>query len=158
MKVEKADKLYGDLVDVIGQMSTSRRFKVGAVIVDDGLENIIAFGYNGTPPGWDNDCEIENEDGSLTTKREVLHAESNALAKVARTTSSAEGSTLYVSLSPCYDCAKLIHQAGVVRVVYETPYRISDGIEFLKECGVKVDRYEGVREEALEEDLGTQGC
>ena len=158
MKIAKADKLYGDLVDVIGQMSTSRRFKVGAIIVDDGLENIIAFGYNGTPRGWDNDCEIENEDGSLTTKREVLHAESNALAKVARTTSSAEGSTLYVSLSPCYDCAKLIHQAGVVRVVYGTPYRISDGIEFLKECGVKVDRYEGVREEALEEDLGTQGC
>ena len=98
------------------------------------------------------------EDDANKTKREVLHAESNASAKVARTTSSAEGSTLYVSLSPCYDCAKLIHQAGVVRVVYGTPYRISDGIEFLKECGVKVDRYEGVREEALEEDLGTQGC
>ena len=142
MKVEKADKLYGDLVDVIGQMSTSRRFKVGAVIVDDGLENIIAFGYNGTPRGWDNDCEIENEDGSLTTKREVLHAESNALAKVARTTSSAEGSTLYVSLSPCYDCAKLIFQAGVVRVVYNEEYRSMDGVNFLLECGVECEQRE----------------
>ena len=142
MKVEKADKLYGDLVDVIGQMSTSRRFKVGAVIVDDGLENIIAFGYNGTPRGWDNDCEIENEDGSLTTKREVLHAESNALAKVARTTSSAEGSPLDVSLSPCYDCAKLIYQAGVVRVVYNEEYRSRDGIDFLLDCGVECEQRE----------------
>ena len=141
-----------ELANVVGQNSYSKRFKCGAIIVKD--DNILAFGYNGTPRGWDNCCE----DDASKTKREVLHAESNAIAKVARTTSSAEGSTLYVSLSPCYDCAKLIHQAGVVRVVYETPYRISDGIEFLKECGVKVDRYERVREEALEEDLGTQGC
>ena len=79
MKVEKADKLYGDLVDVIGQMSTSRRFKVGAVIVDDGLENIIAFGYNGTPRGWDNDCEIENEDGSLLLENDSSSGDSNYL-------------------------------------------------------------------------------
>ena len=141
-----------ELANVVGQNSYSKRFKCGAIIVKD--DNILAFGYNGTPRGWNNTCE----DDANKTKREVLHAESNAIAKVARTTSSAEGSTLYVSLSPCYDCAKLIHQAGVVRVVYGTPYRISDGIEFLKECGVKVDRYERVREEALEEDLGTQGC
>lgn len=152
MNQKKQDKLYMEIAHVIGQNSNSKRFKCGAIIVKD--DNILAFGYNGTPRGWDNTCE----DDDFKTKREVLHAESNAIAKVARTTSSAEGSTLYVSLSPCYDCAKLIHQAGVVRVVYGTPYRISDGIEFLKECGVKVDRYERVREEALEEDLGTQGC
>ena len=152
MNLKKQDKLYMELANVVGQNSYSKRFKCGAIIVKD--DNILAFGYNGTPRGWNNCCE----DDANKTKREVLHAESNAIAKVARTTSSAEGSTLYVSLSPCYDCAKLIHQAGVVRVVYETPYRISDGIEFLKECGVKVDRYERVREEALEEDLGTQGC
>lgn len=142
MKIEKADKLYGDLCDVIAQQSTSRRHKVGAVIVDDGLENIIAFGYNGTPRGWDNNCEIEHDDGTLETKREVLHAESNALAKVARTTSSAEGSTLYVSLSPCYDCAKLIFQAGVVRVVYNEEYRSMDGVNFLLECGVECEQRE----------------
>ena len=152
MNLKKQDKLYMELANVVGQNSYSKRFKCGAIIVKD--DNILAFGYNGTPRGWNNTCE----DDANKTKREVLHAESNAIAKVARTTSSAEGSTLYVSLSPCYDCAKLIHQAGVVRVVYGTPYRISDGIEFLKECGVKVDRYERVREEALEEDLGTQGC
>jgi|TARA_B100001094_G_C18152369_1_gene784388 dCMP deaminase len=141
-----------ELANVVGQNSYSKRFKCGAIIVKD--DNILAFGYNGTPRGWDNCCE----DDSYKTKREVLHAESNAIAKVARTTASAEGSTLYVSLSPCYDCAKLIHQAGVVRVVYDEPYRICDGIDFLEECGVQVDKYERVREDTLEEDVGTQGC
>ena len=125
-----------ELANVVGQNSYSKRFKCGAIIVKD--DNILAFGYNGTPRGWDNCCE----DDTNKTKREVLHAESNAIAKVARTTSSAEGSTLYVSLSPCYDCAKLIHQAGVVRVVYNEEYRSRDGIDFLLDCGVECEQRE----------------
>ena len=140
MNQKKQDKLYMEIAHVIGQNSNSKRFKCGAIIVKD--DNILAFGYNGTPRGWDNNCEIEHDDGTLETKREVLHAESNALAKVARTTSSAEGSTLYVSLSPCYDCAKLIFQAGVVRVVYNEEYRSKDGIDFLLECGVECEQRE----------------
>jgi dCMP deaminase len=143
MKIQKADKLYGELADFIGQQSTSRRFKCGAVLVEDGLENIIAFGYNGTPRGWDNNCEHYNDSSEeLETKREVLHAETNAIAKVARTTSSSEGSTLYVSLSPCYDCAKLVYQAGVVRVVYNKEYRDRSGIDFLLEAGVECEERE----------------
>ena len=125
-----------ELANVVGQNSYSKRFKCGAIIVKD--DNILAFGYNGTPRGWDNCCE----DDANKTKREVLHAESNAIAKVARTTSSAEGSTLYVSLSPCYDCAKLIYQAGVVRVVYNEEYRSRDGIDFLLDCGVECEQRE----------------
>ena len=125
-----------ELANVVGQNSYSKRFKFGAIIVKD--DNILAFGYNGTPRGWDNCCE----DDANKTKREVLHAESNAIAKVARTTSSAEGSTLYVSLSPCYDCAKLIYQAGVVRVVYNEEYRSRDGIDFLLDCGVECEQRE----------------
>ena len=125
-----------EIAHVIGQNSNSKRFKCGAIIVKD--DNILAFGYNGTPRGWDNTCE----DDDFKTKREVLHAESNAIAKVARTTSSSEGSTLYVSLSPCYDCAKLIYQAGVVRVVYNEEYRSRDGIDFLLDCGVECEQRE----------------
>ena len=136
MNQKKQDKLYMEIAHVIGQNSNSKRFKCGAIIVKD--DNILAFGYNGTPRGWDNTCE----DSDFKTKREVLHAESNAIAKVARTTSSSEGSTLYVSLSPCYDCAKLIYQAGVVRVVYNEEYRSRDGIDFLLDCGVECEQRE----------------
>ena len=136
MNQKKQDKLYMEIAHVIGQNSNSKRFKCGAIIVKD--DNILAFGYNGTPRGWDNTCE----DDDFKTKREVLHAESNAIAKVARTTSSSEGSTLYVSLSPCYDCAKLIYQAGVVRVVYNEEYRSRDGIDFLLDCGVECEQRE----------------
>ena len=97
----KFDELYMDIAERVAQLSHAERKKVGAVLVRDG--NILAFGYNGTPSGFDNACECDN-----ITKREVLHAESNAIAKVARSTESAEGSSLYVTLSPCFECAKLI--------------------------------------------------
>lgn len=132
---KRFDNMYMDLADRIGLLSYSKRSQVGAVLVKD--DNIIAFGYNGTPRGFDNCCEEDN-----VTKREVLHAESNAIAKVARTTSSSEGSTLYTTLSPCYDCAKMIHQAGVVRVVYRHTYRDEDGIQFLHQCGVSCEEIE----------------
>jgi len=128
--------MYMDVANRIGKMSYSKRFQVGALLVKD--DNILSFGYNGTPRGWDNCCETEEE----TTKPEVLHAESNAIAKVARTTSNSEGSTLYTTLSPCYECAKMIHQAGVVRVIYEYPYRDKSGIAFLEKCGVNVEKLE----------------
>lgn len=134
---QKRDKMYMDVANRIGQSSYSRRNKVGALLVKD--DNILAYGYNGTPRGWDNSCE-EADGDSLVTKREVLHAESNAIAKVARTTSSSDGSTLYVTLSPCYDCAKMIHQAGVVRVVYSDTYRDCSGLGFLEKCGIECVR------------------
>lgn len=138
MKKNRFDRMYLDVANRIGLLSYSKRSQVGAVLVKE--DNIIAFGYNGTPRGFENNCEDEN----YTTKREVLHAESNAIAKVARTTSSSEGSTLYTTLSPCYDCAKMIHQAGVVRVVYEHTYRDEDGIDFLRLCGVSCEQIEEI--------------
>lgn len=142
MTKNKADKTYMDVANIIGQRSYSNRNKVGALLVKE--DNILAYGYNGTPRGWPNNCEdhvIIDDAPNLVTRPEVLHAESNAIAKVARTTSSSEGSTLYVTLSPCYDCAKMIHQAGVVRVVYSEEYRHTDGIEFLKKCGIECVKF-----------------
>jgi len=136
MKKNRFDRMYLDVANRIGLLSYSKRSQVGAVLVKE--DNIIAFGYNGTPRGFENSCEDEDN----VTKREVLHAESNAIAKVARTTSSSEGSTLYTTLSPCYDCAKMIHQAGVVRVVYEHTYRDEDGMDFLRRCGVSCEQIE----------------
>ena len=136
MKKNRFDRMYLDVANRIGLLSYSKRSQVGAVLVKE--DNIIAFGYNGTPRGFENSCEDEDN----VTKREVLHAESNAIAKVARTTSSSEGSTLYTTLSPCYDCAKMIHQAGVVRVVYEHTYRDEDGMDFLRRCGLSCEQIE----------------
>jgi len=130
------------------EMSHAVRAKVGAVIVKD--NNILAYGYNGTPAGFDNTCEnyhtmIKN-DGTriieLSTKPEVLHAESNSISKVARSTNSAEGATLYVTLSPCLECAKLIIQAGIKKVVYKETYRDTSSITLLEKCNVEVIQVE----------------
>lgn len=118
-------------------MSRGRRLQVGAVVVQDD-ENIIGYGWNGTPRGWDNNCELENVNGTLTTKPEVLHAESNAMAKIMRSTVSAEGATMFITHAPCVECAKLMYQGGITRVVYETDYRDRNGVEFLQKCGVEV--------------------
>lgn len=128
---------YLRIANNIAQLSRARRKKVGSIIVDKN-DNIISYGFNGTPKGFDNNCEHENEDGSLTTKEEVLHAESNAITKVAKSTNSSVDTTLYVTLSPCFQCAKLIVQAGIKEVYYIEQYRDSKGIDFLKECGVIV--------------------
>jgi dCMP deaminase len=120
------------------ELSTARRLKVGALIVKD--DRIISIGYNGMPSGWDNNCEHELEDGTIKTKPEVLHAETNAIAKLARSTESGLDADLFVTHSPCLDCAKLIFQAGIRRVYYATNYRDDAGINFLQASGVEVKR------------------
>jgi len=119
------------------ELSTARRLKVGALIVKD--DRIISIGYNGTPSGWDNNCEYEQEDGSLKTKPEVLHAEMNAVSKLAKSSESGNGASIFITHAPCIDCAKMIYQSGIKEVYYSTEYRDSSGIEFLKKCKVKVE-------------------
>ncbi|OSY89053.1 CMP deaminase [Tenacibaculum holothuriorum] len=115
-----------------GQLSHCKRKKVGALIVKDRM--IISDGYNGTPSGFENYCE--DEEGY--TKWYVLHAEANAILKVAASTQSCKGATLYITLSPCQQCSKLIHQAGIKRVVYSNGYRDTSGLEFLEKAGVEL--------------------
>ena len=125
---------------VYAGLSSARRLKVGCVLVRD--DRIIGIGYNGMPAGWDNDCEIEQVDGSLRTRPEVLHAESNAIAKLARSHESASGATAYITHAPCLDCAKLLYQAGIARVVYHSPYKDRLGIDFLERCNIEVQEHD----------------
>jgi len=123
------------------QMSYARRLQVGAVIVKD--DSVISYGYNGMPAGWDNNCEDEikwpnGHIAHLTTKPEVLHAESNAIAKLAKSHNSGVGADLFVTHSPCLQCAKLIYQSGIRRVFYNENYRDDAGIKFLEKSGVEV--------------------
>ena len=124
------------------KLSYAKRLKVGAIITKD--DRVISIGYNGTPAGWDNDCEYWIEDGDLgsgwKTKPEVLHAEANAIGKLARSSESGAGATMYLTHSPCFDCAKLIHVAGINKVFYRTQYRNTDGIEFLNKCNIEVEQ------------------
>lgn len=120
------------------ELSTARRLKVGALVVKD--DRIISIGYNGMPKGWDNNCEYELEDGTIKTKPEVLHAETNAIAKLARSTESGLDADLFVTHSPCLDCAKLIYQSGIQRVYYANAYRDESGVTFLKNSGVEVTK------------------
>lgn len=132
-KKEKYDKAYLRIAKEWGQLSYCQRKKVGAIIVKDRM--IISDGYNGTPSGFENCCE----DDEGLTKWYVLHAEANAISKVARSTQSCEGATLYITLSPCKECSKLIHQSGVKRVVYHEGYKDDSGLDFLRKAGVEVD-------------------
>jgi dCMP deaminase len=128
------DKFYMDIAKVVSEQSKCNRSKVGAILVKEG--NIIAIGYNGTPSGFCNDCEHND-----VTLPEVLHAESNAIAKCARSTSSADGSTIYTTLSPCFECSKLIIQAGILRVVYKYQYRdFRESSYLLAASGVKINQ------------------
>ena len=128
----KYDKAYLKMALEWGKLSHCKRKQVGALIVKDRM--IISDGFNGTPTGFDNCCE--NEEG--ITKWEVLHAKANAILKVASSTQSAKNSTLYITLSPCTQCSKLIHQAGIKRVVYAKSYRDSSGLDFLEKAGVEI--------------------
>jgi len=123
---QKLDKVYINIAKEVSTLSHCQRSKVGAVLVKGG--NIIAFGYNGTPAGMDNCCERDN-----VTVPEVIHAEMNAILKAARSGYAVEGAQLYLTLSPCVDCAKLILQSGIKRVLYLEQYRKTDGIDFLKQ-------------------------
>ena len=123
------------------QLSHAKRLKVGCVIVKD--NRILSIGYNGTPAGWDNKCEdlINHKDigvASLVTKPEVLHAEANALMKLARSTESSEGASLFQTHAPCLDCAKMIYQAGIKSLYFIEDYRFDQGVKFLEKSGVSV--------------------
>lgn len=135
----KYDKAYLRIAKEWGQLSYCKRKKVGAIIVKDRM--IISDGYNGTPTGFENCCE---DDGGLT-KWYVLHAEANAILKVARSTQSCENATLYITLSPCKDCSKLIHQSGIKRVVYNEAYKDTSGVDFLRKAGVEVELLEDLK-------------
>jgi len=133
------------------ECSTAQRLQVGCVIVKD--NRVISIGYNGMPSGWTNECENEvvevpldqaslpeNEIRSLVTKPEVLHAESNAICKLARSSESGEDASAFVTHQPCLDCAKLLYQSGITHVYYVHPYRLDHGLKFLKECGIHVEQ------------------
>jgi len=138
MKPKFIDYFMG-IADLTSKLSYAKRLHVGAVIVKG--NQIIGTGYNGMPTGWENNCELTLEDGTLKTKPEVLHAESNAIAKVSRSTESSEGATLFCTHAPCIDCAKLIYQAGISTVYYREQYRDDSGLKFLSQGNVNVHQY-----------------
>lgn len=139
-KQAQFDIRYIQMARVWATNSYCKRRQVGALIVKDRM--IISDGYNGTPSGFENECEDEENH----SKPYVLHAEANAITKVAKSNNSSEGATLYITASPCMDCAKLIIQAGIVRVVYADEYRIIDGIELLEKAGIEVVQLSSVIE------------
>ena len=147
---DKFVKLYMDWAGRTAQLSHAKRLQVGAVIVKD--DTVISYGYNGMPAGWDNNCEYEVTEfqteygvgsklintGELKTRPEVLHAESNAIAKLAKSTNSGLGASLFITHAPCLDCAKLIYQSGISSVLYRNSYRDTSGVTFLEKSGVTV--------------------
>ena len=137
-KQEKYDRAYLKMAKEWAELSHCKRKKVGALIVRDKM--IISDGFNGTPTGFDNNCEDENE----LTKWYVLHAEANAILKVANSTNSCEGATLYLTLSPCKECAKLIYQAGINRLVYINKYKEDLGLRFLQKAGVSLTQIDSI--------------
>jgi dCMP deaminase len=166
MMKKKFIDAYMDVARRFAELSHARRLHVGAIVVKD--DRIISIGYNGMPSGWNNDCEhkqymsrdaggwlspdeiyeqwpFEDDDGryKLKTRDEVLHAESNAISKLARSQESGLGADLFVTHSPCLDCAKLIYQSGIKRVYFGAPYRSNEGVEFLKKSGVIVEEVNG---------------
>lgn len=132
MDEKKFDHSYIEMASIWAKNSYCKRRQVGALIVKERM--IISDGYNGTPSGFENICEDETG----ATKPYVLHAEANAISKIAKSGNSSEGSTMYVTASPCLECAKLIIQAGIKRVVYKDEYRLTDGIDLLKRAGIEV--------------------
>ena len=137
------DKRYLQMASIWASNSYCIRKKVGALLVKDKM--IISDGYNGTPSGFENECEDEHD----TTKSYVLHAEANAITKVAKSNNSSDGSTLYVTTSPCMECSKLIIQAGITRVVFEEKYRITDGLELLERANIDLIHIPGIGNETI---------
>ena len=149
---QKFIDLYMDWAKRVAQLSYARRLQVGAVIVKD--DCVISYGYNGTPAGWDNNCEDEipispwpaelpkelNNTYTLKTRPEVLHAEMNALMKLAKTNGSGNKASLFITHAPCLECAKGIYQAGISEIYYGEDYRSEDGLYFLNKCGIKIQK------------------
>ncbi|MBP3466297.1 MAG: dCMP deaminase family protein [Paludibacteraceae bacterium] len=136
LKQRNLDTRYMRMATIWAENSYCKRRQVGALLVKDKM--IISDGYNGTPSGFDNNCEDENN----SSFPYVLHAEANAITKVARSNNSSDGATLYVTASPCIECAKLIIQAGIKRVVYGEQYRLLDGVDLLRKAGIDVSQIE----------------
>ncbi|CAB4125984.1 ComEB Deoxycytidylate deaminase [uncultured Caudovirales phage] len=155
----KFKQLYMTIAETVATMSHARRLQVGSIVVKD--DRVISIGYNGMPAGWNNDCEykvyatewsidnniwdFQEEDGTaynLKTRPEVLHAESNAISKLAKSSESGDGATIFITHAPCVDCAKLIYQSGINSVFYRNAYRSDDGVKFLKQSGVTVEQIE----------------
>jgi dCMP deaminase len=154
---------YMKTAETFAELSHARRLHVGAIVVKD--DRIISIGYNGMPAGWENDCEykeypdrydkhaewadlqfpLQEPDGTyyrLKTRPEVLHAESNAISKLARSSESGDGATMFITHAPCMDCSKLIYQSGIRRVYFGSAYRDDAGVQFLKSCGIEVEQLE----------------
>jgi dCMP deaminase len=136
---------YMDVAERFAELSSARRLHVGAIVVKD--DRIISIGYNGMPSGWDNNCEIEITQPigriDLISKPEVLHAETNAIAKLAKSNESGMGATMFITHAPCLDCAKLIYQSGISSVLYRNSYRDTGGITFLEKSGITVEQVKG---------------
>jgi dCMP deaminase len=146
---KKFIKTYMDVAESFAKLSSAVRLQVGAIVVKD--DRIISIGYNGMPTGWDNCCEDiirTDEVGFQVTKSkaEVLHAETNAVAKLAKSSESGLGATMFVTHAPCIDCAKLVYQSGIATVYYKNDYRSTQGIEFLTKSGVKVIHHHTLEE------------
>ena len=133
---------YMKTAEIFAECSTAKRAKVGAIIVKD--DRIISIGYNGMPSGWDNNCEneigVHKGEPVLKTKPQVLHAEMNAISKVARSSESSQDAVMFLTHAPCHDCAKMIYQSGISSVYYRTAYRDNSGIEFLEKCNIPVEQ------------------
>ncbi|MDA3821152.1 MAG: dCMP deaminase family protein [Bacteroidales bacterium] len=140
-KERKFDKQYLRMARNWASNSYCKRRQVGALLVKNNM--IISDGYNGTPSGFENECEDENNN----SKDYVLHAEANAISKVAKSNNSSDGSTLYITTSPCIECAKLIIQSGIERVVYSEKYRITDGLDLLERVGIELNHIPNIGEE-----------
>jgi dCMP deaminase len=140
----KLKTAYMKTAETFAELSHARRLHVGAIVVKD--DRIISIGYNGMPAGWDNNCEdvVQHSDDttSLKTKPEVLHAETNAIAKLAKSNESGLGATMFITHAPCLDCAKLIYQSGIGSVLYRDAYRDTSGVTFLVKSGVNVEQLE----------------
>lgn len=149
---QKFIDLYADIAHRVSQLSSAKRLQVGAIVVKD--DRIISIGYNGMPSGWDNNCEYADIGFSdavfgqpqtlinrgLKTRPEVLHAESNCISKLAKSSESGDSATMFVTHSPCMECAKLIYQSGIKEVYYSQDYRSDDGVYFLQKCGINVQK------------------
>ena len=139
---KKLIQAYMQTAKIFAELSHARRLHVGAIVVKD--DRIISIGYNGMPAGWDNNCEDKVWDITgnyeLKTKSEVLHAESNAISKLARSSESGDGATMFITHAPCMECSKLIYQSGIKKVYFGQAYRDTSGIEFLNKCKVTVEQ------------------
>ena len=137
---DKFISAYMDVAERFAKLSSAKRLQVGAIVVKD--DRIISIGYNGMPAGWTSECEdyIQLSDDTITTKTkpEVIHAEANAIAKLAKGNESGDGSTMFLTHAPCLDCAKQVYTTGIKKVYYRNSYKDTQGLDFLEKCGVKV--------------------